>query len=304
MAAERAHAIVGERRPGRREQHAPRRSARRGHRLDRRDQRLGPHHHAGAAAVRRVVDAAVLVGREVARVGERDAEEPGRDRLAEEARPEERVEHLREQGDDLEVHVSVCSSADLREDRTTIRRAATSTARTNSGTMGTRRSSSPSWITRRSCAACMTSATRPSGAPASVTTSQPGRSARKYSPSARAMSSRATATRWPRIASAASRSATPSKATSTAPPLVGRADSTARSTPATNTRGTSNSAVDSAEWRWTLTSPRTPWARAMYPTSRSCTLFEDLEDGAALLLGGGAPGAPRAARGRCGPGGR
>ena len=44
---------------------------------DRGEQRLGLHHHARAAAVRRVVDGAVAIGREVARVDRLDRDRPG-----------------------------------------------------------------------------------------------------------------------------------------------------------------------------------------------------------------------------------
>ena len=61
-----AHARLGQRFAARAHEQARARIAGRRDRVDRARQHVGAHHHAGAAAGRRIVDAAVLVGREVA----------------------------------------------------------------------------------------------------------------------------------------------------------------------------------------------------------------------------------------------
>ena len=83
-ASARARRLI-ERPPARREQDAVRGAARRRDGLERRGDRLDAHDHPGAAAVGRVVDLAVLPGREVARVRAVDGDDPGGDGLAEHA---------------------------------------------------------------------------------------------------------------------------------------------------------------------------------------------------------------------------
>src|SRR5262249_28317015 len=167
-----ADALLGERPPGRREKDAVRRPARGDDRLDGGDERLDAHHHPDAAAVGCIVDAAVAVGREVARIGERDPDEALLYRLAEKPRLQERAEHLREARDPLERHES-CSAGKSSGSSTTRRRAAVSTERTNSGTAGRRRSRPSPWMTRIGCAADRTSFTTPISAPEASTTLQP-----------------------------------------------------------------------------------------------------------------------------------
>jgi hypothetical protein len=60
--------------------------------VDRGEQRLGLHHHAGTAAVRGVVDGAVLVVREVARVDRVDRDRPGFARATDHAGDERRLD--------------------------------------------------------------------------------------------------------------------------------------------------------------------------------------------------------------------
>ena len=63
----------------------------------------GTQDHARTAAVGRIVDLPVPAPGEVARIRPMHAHEPSLDRLAQEAGPQERVEHLGEQGDELDV---------------------------------------------------------------------------------------------------------------------------------------------------------------------------------------------------------
>jgi hypothetical protein len=115
------HAGLGQRRPGRRDQDAvsPATAARaactllraswaldqaRRGLLDRREQRLGLHHHARPAAVRRVIDGAVPIGREVARVDGVDGDHAGFAGPADHAGGERRPDQLGEDRDDRELH--------------------------------------------------------------------------------------------------------------------------------------------------------------------------------------------------------
>src|SRR5262245_27047013 len=69
-------------------------------RVDRARNDVGLHHHAGAAAGRRIIDGAVAVARPVANVERIEPPDAGRERLAGEAQAERPWKHLREDGQD------------------------------------------------------------------------------------------------------------------------------------------------------------------------------------------------------------
>ena len=66
-------------------------------------QRLGHHHHAGPAPVGPVVDPAVIVRREIARIPRLQLAQPFLERPARDAVAGDRLEHLREDRDHVEV---------------------------------------------------------------------------------------------------------------------------------------------------------------------------------------------------------
>src|SRR6185295_15172945 len=141
-------------------------------RIQRLLQRLGQHHHPRAAAVRALVDRAVVVGREVARIPRLQRPQPRFECPAGYPSCRERRKHLGKQCHRAEAdHQSAPHS-------TSIRRFGRSTLFTTVGTQGNSRSRSPaSSIT--SCAPFVNSLfTMPSYTPASFTTSRPTRSAR------------------------------------------------------------------------------------------------------------------------------
>src|SRR3954464_12131065 len=74
--------------------------------LDRRDQRLGFHHHPRSAAVGNVVGHPVLAFREVADVHHARLEEALLARLPEDALPERRLDHAREEREDRDAQTS------------------------------------------------------------------------------------------------------------------------------------------------------------------------------------------------------
>ncbi len=120
-----------------------------GRALDRRDQRVRLHHHARAAAVRRVVDGAVAIAGEVARVDEVDVEQARGARLAQQAGGQRRLEQLREQRDDGDAHRRHAqrrrtgSSGRPSGGSTTTRRPSTLTSTRNWSATGSWRSMSP-----------------------------------------------------------------------------------------------------------------------------------------------------------------
>jgi hypothetical protein len=66
-------------------------------------QRLGHHHHAWSAAIRAIVDAAVIVGREVARIPQHQVIQPALPRPAGHAASGHRLEHRRKQCHDVDL---------------------------------------------------------------------------------------------------------------------------------------------------------------------------------------------------------
>ncbi len=120
-------------------------------RVERLAPRLGLHHHAGAAAVGRVVDGAVPVVGPVAQVVHVYVEQAALLRLAGK-REAERGEVLGEDRDDVDAHVSAPSSRPGRSSMT-IRPPATSTSGTSAVTNGKSTSRSGVRITSRSWAA-------------------------------------------------------------------------------------------------------------------------------------------------------
>ena len=103
------HPLMVQRPALRRHEHHPRRGKPQAHLaltggFDRRFQRLGQHHHAGTAAVRAVVHGAVLVGREIARIPQRQAPAPLLEAAAGHARLRQRGKHFGKQADDVKLH--------------------------------------------------------------------------------------------------------------------------------------------------------------------------------------------------------
>ena len=127
---ERSHARLGQRRPRGDEQDAMRGRRARGL-VDRREQRLGLHHHARPAAVRSVVDGAVAIGREVARVDGVDGDHAGLARAADDAGGQRRLDQLGEDRDDRELHRRIRSSGRPSGGSTVTTPPATSTFFTN-----------------------------------------------------------------------------------------------------------------------------------------------------------------------------
>src|SRR5579859_6593350 len=122
------------------------------HALDRLEHRLGLHHHAGPATERDVVHLAVAVVREVAEVVRLELDEPALDRAPDHALPEDRSEHVGEDGDDVESHRLYASSTWTSQSATTTRPASRSTWTTASLVAGMRCSSEPSRLTQTSLA--------------------------------------------------------------------------------------------------------------------------------------------------------
>src|SRR5215471_1291539 len=145
-------------------------------RVDRGEDRLRLEHHAGAAPERRVVDLAVPVDREVAEVVGVQRDEPARHRPADDALPEDRLEDLREDADDVEAHRYASSAASSQSATVTVP-PAMSTARTASGMTGIRSSSPPRRATHTSFAGGSTTAVSvPRSRPLSLRTESPTRS--------------------------------------------------------------------------------------------------------------------------------
>src|SRR5207248_10799295 len=78
---------------------------------DRRQQRLGLHHHARTAPVGTVIHRTVRVGRVSARVFRPDAQEPPTDGSPHDAKLEGQRDHAREQRDYLVLHGAFYSSS-------------------------------------------------------------------------------------------------------------------------------------------------------------------------------------------------
>ena len=88
--------------PLRRQQDGVGRAARGGDGVERRGYGLRAQDHPWPPAARRVVDAAMLAGGKVPRVGALDAQQPGGERPAEQAGLQEPIEHLGKERDQLE----------------------------------------------------------------------------------------------------------------------------------------------------------------------------------------------------------
>ena len=118
-----------ERPAGRRQQHhRARLSSPRHDGVHRGEQRLGFHHHPRTAAERHIVHDMVTIGREVAQVVNRDVQQPALPRPSDHAFLETRVDHPREDRDDVELHKSSSPSGG----RTTMRRSGTCTEQISS----------------------------------------------------------------------------------------------------------------------------------------------------------------------------
>ena len=96
---------------GRRQDHGRGRSALRRDVLDGRKQRLRLQHHPGAAAKRHVVDHPVPIGRVIAQIVDAHIESSTRDRAADNPLRERRVDHLREDRDDVDLHRALPGSS-------------------------------------------------------------------------------------------------------------------------------------------------------------------------------------------------
>src|SRR5690606_24055629 len=143
------------------------------HRVDRLGPRLGLHHHAGPAAVRRVVHGAVHVVGPVPQLVQPDVEDAAAARPADE-RHVERREVLGEDRDDVDAHHSASSGlSSPRGGSITSRPASRSTSGTIALTNGMS-TSRPAWrTTSRSWPWCSTSVTSPTSSPPTVTTFRP-----------------------------------------------------------------------------------------------------------------------------------
>src|SRR5512132_4634100 len=236
----------------------------------------GGHDHAGAAAEGGVVDAAVAVGGPVAQVVQADLDQAALPRLAEQAGGQGRGEEPGEDGDDVDQH-GYSSGSRSRPGTASIRtRPASSSTVTRAATAGTRALAPPgsSTASRSWAAPGTTSATRPRWRPWRSTTARPTSWWGQNSPGS---SGRAAATgidsQAPRNRSAASRSSTPSRLSSSRPWWRRAARTTAGSgglgpsgapTP-TSAPGTNRSAASDSTW--TDSSPPTPWGRSTRPTT-------------------------------------
>src|SRR6476469_4383023 len=205
-----------------------RRSGRLGaHVVERLAPRLGPHDHAGAAAVRGVVDGAVPVVGEVAQVVHHDVEQPLLAGIADQ-RETERREVVGKDRDDVDAHAAQpwpgrggpatsASPANIPPggSRTT-RPPGTSTSGTSAVTNGTSTSSPPpaGRTTSRSWAAPVSSrTTSPRSVPSTCTARSPT-SSWSYQASGSSEAVKSTVSSVPRSASASSRVSTPANRSS------------------------------------------------------------------------------------------
>src|SRR3990170_534320 len=133
--------LLSETAPSRVEQDDPR--SRRPERLDARRERLGLQDHPAATPERRVVGHAVLPRSGVAQVMDADVHDPARARAPHDGVAERRLHHPGKERDDVDSHSSKSPSGGSM----TIRRSATFTSTTISGTAGTRCSRPPSATT-------------------------------------------------------------------------------------------------------------------------------------------------------------
>src|SRR5438105_11305651 len=108
---------------------------------DRRQQRLGLHHHARTAPVGTVIHRTVRVGRVSARVFRPDAQEPPTDGSPHDAKLQGHRDHAREQRDHLDLHGAFYASSAGQSTR--IVRAARSTLHRCFGAAGTQCSPPP-----------------------------------------------------------------------------------------------------------------------------------------------------------------
>src|SRR5829696_19017 len=270
----------------------------------------GRHDHAGAAAEGGVVDTAVAVGGPVAQVVQADLDKAPLPRLAEQAGGQGRGEEPGEDGDDVDQHRYASRSTGAppwgSPDRSgpsspgtasTSTRPSSSSTVTRAATAGTSAVAPPGSSTEsRSWAdPGTTSATRPRSRPWWSTTARPTSWWRQNSPGSRGRASAAGIdSQAPRNRSAASRSVTPSRVSSSRPRCWRAARITAGSsgsvpsgspTP-TSAPGTNRSGA--SERTSTDSSPRTPWGRSTRPTTRRS--------------GGGVRGTPEGCPGGSGPG--
>src|SRR5215218_4617612 len=236
----------------------------------------GAHDHAGAAAEGGVVDAAVPVGGPVAQVVQADLDQAALPRLAEQAGGQGRGEEPGEDGDDVDQHGYSSGSPRSPGTASTRTRPASSSTVTRAATAGTRALAPPgsSTASRSWAAPGTTSATRPRSRPWRSTTARPTSWWGQNSPGSRG---RAAATgidsQAPRSRSAASRSLTPSRLSSSRP----RWSRAARTTAVSGGSGPSGSPTPSSapganrsgasESTSTDSSPRTPWGRTTRPTT-------------------------------------
>src|ERR1700730_5594545 len=206
---------------------APRRQPR-VRRANRRQQRLGFHHHARSAPVGTIIDGAMRVGRVQARIFGPHAHQPASDGAPHNAKLEGSRDHARKQRDNLDLHGAFYSSSAGQS--TTIVRATRSTLRRWRGTASTQCSRPPGACVTITAPCGMSTKwlTVPSSAPSRLRTLKPTRSARQYSrPPVGAGARRSASTTAPVSAAASSRSATPSR-WATSPSAWARASVTRR----------------------------------------------------------------------------
>src|SRR5438477_6565498 len=168
-------------------------------------ERLGFQHHPGAAAVGRVVDYVMAVGRPFADVMHRELDLARGPRARDDALCERALEHLREEREYVDPRRHSRTSCGT----TTIRPPATSISRTTDAIAGRSSSSrEPSARTMSTSVspARITSLTVPSDRPSGVSARRPRRSAQRCAPfAARRASARDTRSVRPRIRSASVR---------------------------------------------------------------------------------------------------
>ena len=96
-------------------------------RLHRAKHRLRQHHHPRPAAVGLVVGRAMPIGRVLAQIPHAHVEQSLLDPARDHALGEERLEHVREDGDEVDAHA--CESSSLKSQSLTVSRALCATLR-------------------------------------------------------------------------------------------------------------------------------------------------------------------------------